>query len=474
MTKSTKKKIARKVTRRAPNSKEKKTTIESTVNNGYQNGKDENTQNIIPYNPETSISRIAAERQRDAIFNIFDMHIEQLKQSIGSDAQQETGKMKRAYKVLKGINKDVQKMAMKIAKQNKEGQTLSQAVRGVRNGENLRGKARATWDLVALAGGKTFGRIPVIGRAGAYASHIIRGNLHLHSELNKQYRTAKSLKVQLDTLLHDDEGLRGLRNSITSEIKAYGKQLEDFKKEGEEKLNELEEKQGKKEPLVRKLEEKYQTELGKLNLGKLHSNDLHICNDIHLLDTEIMELEQRIGEIEKKCEIAGNYIQGKRTAMGIYMAYYTEGQKVFEKLEGFLEASEQDMKGSAQISEFETIITTVATTVNHLVENYNDAMLAYSRHAVKLAENTNTLVPDKLHQPEKMIETVQNVKKAIKIQYENDPISTSKQISAALKGNNHVFPVNRQNPALTGSTGGGGNRGGGASPSYINSNESKE
>lgn len=412
-------------------------------------GQEAVSNNITECGANRLFSKSYIDKQRDAIFSIFDMHIEHLKQMMTSGTRQDYEKIKKAQKVIKSIDDDVQKIARRIEKQNRKDQSLSQGFKGITESKGIKEKALATLDLSSLV----LDKIPGVGYAKSRLLHVVRGKLQLHYELGRQYRAATRLKDQLKTLLYgEDGGLISFRDSLLEEIGKYGNELETLKREGEGKLTEIQERKNKREPLVKKLIEEYAVEeFEKLNPGELSSDNLVRYNEVTSIETKIMQLEQELKEKDERCKIVGNYIQGKRTALGIYIAYFMQGERIYKQVDGFLEASQSDINGSAKISQFESIMTAIATTVHNLVENYNDILEAHSKHTVKLAENSEYIVPDTLHKPETMIKTVQNVKKAIGIYFEKDPIGAAKQIAAVRSGTEKFLPSkNYQNTALIG------------------------
>ena len=246
----TTKKNTQKGTKRKPKKRKTKERARVEVINSkpVENNNPQNQNRITRYNPREPISRQIIQKQRDAMLNVFDVHLEQLQEMLKYDAENDAANMKSAEKVWKGIDKDVQKIASKIAKQNRKTQTLSEGFYAIKaKDKTFRQRASATKDLAFLVADK----VPVISQVKGYSSRVIRGKLKLHDELERQYRSATNLKDRLQTLLYGEkEGLQNLRDRIVGERNEYTRELRELKVSGEGKIKDIQEKQSKRAPLV--------------------------------------------------------------------------------------------------------------------------------------------------------------------------------------------------------------------------------
>lgn len=379
------------------------------------------------------------------ILGSFDDQILYLRQMLSLESPEDEARYKEVGAKLKRFQKDSQRLAARVERQNRKTQTIMQGLSSIKNGEGVIGKGKAVLRLTGLVADKT----PVIGRTKQYLTKGVLGNLQLHHELKKQFNLATSIKDTLDSLLHGEKSvLKETRDTLMDKLQEYRSSVLQSKERYRENESKIEELNTEKQEGVRELKEQYKKSFAEIRIIELDENDMKKYNRVGDVNIEILKLTEKQKGLEREVECFAKDIGDAQTNLQMYALFFVQGEEQYRNMEKVLEHAEPNIDARYALSQMKTCVIEGAQLMNHLVTNYRDVVQQDSEHLLQLAKSSDYLIKDTLTSTDTLLSVSKNLKKTAEIQLERAPVETVKQIGEALDGAPALLTGNCQRPAL--------------------------
>lgn len=336
--------------------------------------------------------------------NEIDIYQGKTLETLVQESKEDAAKIQAAQRVLKGINGDYEKLAKKIAEQNKSARNLMDSIEAVKTSEGLTQTAKALGGVVS----SVVQKVPVIGWVPEWVTRQVSGgDSYLHVKLEEQHQLATQIVEKLNQYLYAEDGLLKTYDQLKDKIGEYTAEIIQQKKAKESIEQKVAGIKPKIEEGISFFETKYGKKLDAISPSEIDGSEeteryLKLIKELDSskrMTSETTAMTNRISELS-------NLVMGERTLLGATEVCRALAEDVYAKATGFLSKTGDHIPHISKIAQVEQVLARASTTVTQLQENYNQAILMNAKNASKLAHISEDLVPKDLHNVGVLVESV--------------------------------------------------------------------